>query len=162
MLTAYAIDDPEMPLSARLNAPSAIRVLEAANLWALRPDCTVVVSGSSPAAQIMARRLESLGVPEDHLTVDGDSDGSAGSAKHLRGIAEGHPVIVVTSAGHMRQTVGASRRQGVTPIPAPIDNRLPRTAAPEPWDTSPAHLQASDLAIHEYLGLAWYRRTDRL
>jgi len=162
VLTAYAIDDPEMPLSAQMNAPSAFRVLEAANLWSLRPDCTVVVSGSTPAAHIMARQLRSLGVPENLLKVDGDSDNTAGSADYVKRISGGRPVFLVTSAGHMRRAVGTFRNRGMAPIPAPTDYRLPRTAAVEFWGMSPAHLQASDLAVHEYLGLAWYRLTGRL
>jgi len=162
VLTGFAIDDPEMPLSAQMNASSAYRVLEAANLWSLRPDCLVVISGSNPTAQIMARQLQSLGVPEDRVKVDGDSDNTAGSADHVERIARGRPVFVVTSAGHMRRAVETFRKRGMIPIPAPTDYRLPKTAAMEFWGTSPAHLQASDFAFHEYLGLAWYRLTDRL
>jgi len=162
VLTAYGTDDPELPLSAQMNAPSAFRVLETANLWSLRPDCTIVVSGSSPAAEIMARQLRSLGVPESQLKVDADSDSTAESADYLRKIAGGRPVFLVTSAGHMRRAVGTFRNRGLTPIPAPTDYRLIRTPADAPLNVSPSHLQASDLAFHEYLGLAWYRLTGRL
>ena len=162
VLTAYAIDDPEMPLSAQMNAPSAFRVLEAANLWSLRPDCTVVVSGSSPAAEIMARQLESLGIPESQLKVDADSDSTAESADYLRKIAGGRPVFLVTSAGHMRRAVGTFRNVGLAPIPAPTDYRLTRNPADAALNIGPSYLQASDLAFHEYLGLAWYRVTGRL
>ena len=51
VLTAYVADDENMPLSSRPNASSAFRILEAANLRVLRPDCRVIVSGSAPAAR---------------------------------------------------------------------------------------------------------------
>lgn len=161
VLTGYAVDDPEIPLSSRTNAPSAFRMLEAANLWALRPDCTIVVSGSSPAAGIMVRQLKVLGVPESQLMVDGESDSTAESAEYLRRIAGGRPVFLVTSAGHMRRAVWAFRNRGLVAIPAPTDYRLTRNPADALLNISPSHLQASDLAFHEYLGLAWYRLTGR-
>jgi uncharacterized SAM-binding protein YcdF (DUF218 family) len=162
VLTAYAIQDPELPMSAQMNGPSAHRVLEAANLWAARPDCTVVVTGSSPTAQIMASQLRSLGIPGDLMIVDGASDSTAASAQYVRSITGGGPVFLVTSAGHMRRALGTFRHRGLAPIPAPTDYRLPRNPADSLWSTSPAYLQASDLAFHEYLGIAWYRLTDRL
>ena len=162
VLTAYAVDDPEVPLSAQMNAPSALRVLEAANLWAARPDCTVVVTGSSPAAHVMARQLRSLGVPDDRLEVDGDSDSTSESADYLKTVARGRPMFLVTSAGHMRRAVGTFRRRGMTPVPAPTDYRLTKSRVDVLWTTSPSNLQSSDLAVHEYLGLAWYRLTGNL
>lgn len=162
VLTGFAIDDPEMPLSARMNASSSFRVLEAANLWSLRPDCTVVVTGSSPAAQLMAQQLLLLGIPGNLVKIDGDADNTAGSARYLKQIAGGRPVFLVTSAGHMRRALGTFRKAGMLPIPAPTDYRLPRSTPIDHWGTSPSHLQASDLAVHEYLGFAWYRLTDRL
>jgi len=162
VLTAYAVRDPELSLSAQMNGPSALRVLEAANLWATRRDCVVVVTGSTPAAQIMADQLRSLGIPDDRLTVDDASDSTAASAEYVGSIAEGGPVFLVTSAGHMRRALGTFRHRGMVPIPVPTDYRLTRNLPDAFWPTSPAYLQASDLAVHEYLGLAWYRLTDRL
>lgn len=162
VLTGYAVDDPELPLTARINAPSSLRVLEAANLWSLRPDCTVVITGSSPAAQFMARQLVLLGIPENYVKVDGDATDTAGSARYLKQIAGGRPVFLVTSAGHMRRAIGTFRKAGMMPIPVPTDYRLPRSTPIDLWRTSPAYLQASDLAVHEYLGFAWYRLTDKL
>lgn len=162
VLTAYAVDNPDLPLSAQMNAPSALRVLEAANLWSLRPDCTVVVSGSRPTAEIMARQLRSLGIPASRLKVDIDSDNTAESATFSSSIAEGRPVFLVTSAGHMRRAVGAFRSQGLVPIPSPTDYRATSNPLRTVLNISPEHLQASDLAFHEYLGLAWYHLTGRL
>lgn len=161
VLTGYAADDADMSLSGKLNASSAFRVLEAANLWAARPDCLVVVSGSATAADIMARQLRSLGIPIEALVVDGDSDSTAESAEYLGNVAKGESLFLVTSAGHMRRAVGVMRKQGLNPIPAPTDYRLPRLARHASWTTSAAHLQASDLAVHEYVAIVWYRLSGR-
>ena len=71
-------------------------------------------------------------------------------------------MFLVTFAGHMRRAVGVFRKKGVVTIPAPTDYMLPRSAWHASWTTSAVHLQASDLAVHEYLGIAWYRLTGRL
>jgi uncharacterized SAM-binding protein YcdF (DUF218 family) len=162
VLTAYAADDPDMSLSGRLNASAAFRVLEAANLWAARPDCVVVVSGAATAADIMARQLRSLGIPDRSLLVDGDSDSTAESAVYLSRLAGDRSLFLVTSAGHMRRAVGVFRKRGMDPIPAPTDYQLPRLARHASWTTSATHLQASDFAVHEYVAIAWYRLTNRI
>ena len=161
VLTAYAADDADMPLSSRLGYSSTQRVLEAANLFARRPDCRVIVSGDPTAAKIMGEQLRALGVPEDQLQIDGVAGDTAASAASLRSVLAGRPVFLVTSAGHMQRAVGVFRKQGVVPIPAPTDFQLPRSVRQAEWDSSPFHLQASDLAVNEYLALAWYRLSGR-
>ncbi len=162
VLTAYAADDPLMPLSGKMNGSAAFRVLEAANLRSARPDCRVIVSGSKDAALIMGKQLQVLGVPADRLTIDVASNNTAASAKQLGSLIGNKPVFLVTSAGHMRRAVGVFRKHGMLPIPAPTDYWLPRHARQASWTTSAEHLQASDLAFHEYVGLAWYRLTGRI
>ena len=70
VLTAYAAGDANMPESAHMNASSAFRILEAANLSLLRPDCRVIVTGSAEAARIMGHQLRTLGVPDERLSID--------------------------------------------------------------------------------------------
>ncbi len=157
VLTAYAADDEDMPLSSRLSYSTALRVLEAANLFARRPDCQVIVSGDAVAAGLMGEQLRQLGVPEDRLLIDAVADDTADSAENLRPAMAGKQVFLVTSAGHMQRAMGVFRKRGVLAIAAPTDFQLPRSAWHAEWTWSPFHLQASDLAVHEYLALAWYR-----
>lgn len=157
VLTGWAADDDVFPLSAKMNSASAFRVLEAANLHALRPDCRVLVSGSATAAGVMGRQLQMLGVPEHDLIIDVMSKTTAESAVHVRNLLGSAPVFLVSSAGHMRRSMWALEQQGLRPVAAPTDYMLPGSMRQASWTTSPLHLQASDLAVHEYLGLAWYR-----
>lgn len=157
VLTGWATDDDVFPLSAKLNSASAFRVLEAANLYAARPDCRVLVSGSVTAARIMRKQLQQLGIPEVALLLDSESMNTAASAARARELLGDAPVFLVSSAGHMRRAVWTFQQQGVRPIPAPTDHRLPRSPWSASWTTSATHLQASNLAMHEYAGLAWYR-----
>jgi uncharacterized SAM-binding protein YcdF (DUF218 family) len=49
VLTGWAGDDPNLPLSAKLNDASAYRVLLALELYRERPDCRVIVTGHGTA-----------------------------------------------------------------------------------------------------------------
>jgi len=157
VLTGWAEDDDFFPLSAKMNSSSAFRVLEAANLYAARPDCRILVSGSATAARIMHQQLQLLGVPAQALLIDIESNDTAASAARVRELLGKAPVFLVSSAGHMRRAMWTFQQQGVRPIAAPTDHLLPRSPRSASWTTSALHLQASDLAMHEYAGLAWYR-----
>ena len=162
VLTGYAARDRNLPLSSRLNSTSAFRVIESAFIFAKRPDCKVIVSGSPAAASIMAGHLRQLGVPDASLTVDRGSSSTVDSALRVSQRTEGASVFLVTSAGHMPRAVASFLKQGVKTIPAPTDYRLPREVRRASWTQSPTHLRISDLAAREYLALAWYRLTGRI
>jgi len=157
VLTGWAADDDFFPLSAKMNSSSAFRVLEAANLHAARPDCRVLVSGSVTAARIMHQQLQRLGIPNHALLIDAESKNTAASAARVRELLGEAPVFLVSSAGHMRRAMWTFQQQGIRPIAAPTDHLLPKSPRRASWTTSATHLQASDLAAHEYAGLAWYR-----
>jgi uncharacterized SAM-binding protein YcdF (DUF218 family) len=157
VLTGWAADDDNFPLSSKMNAASAFRVLEAANLHAARPDCRVLVSGSATAARIMRQQLLRLGIPDEAITIDIVPNGTAASAAGTRELLGDAPVFLVSSAGHMRRAMWAFLQHGIRPIAAPTDYLLPLSPWRASWTTSALHLQASDLAAHEYAGLAWYK-----
>src|SRR5262245_17100640 len=48
MLGAYGADDPNMPLSSKLNPSAMFRVVETVHLWRACLDCTVIVTGLDP------------------------------------------------------------------------------------------------------------------
>jgi uncharacterized SAM-binding protein YcdF (DUF218 family) len=161
VLTGWAAEDPNMPLSGRLSASAAYRVLLALELFHDRPDCRVIVSGDAPTARTMGAVLAKLGVPSDQLVLEEGSLTTAESAVNLRPLVRDEPFFLVTSAGHLPRAMGAIERQQLRAIPAPTDHQLPnqiRRAEPRP---SPNSLAVSDLAIHEYLGRLYYRLRGR-
>jgi uncharacterized SAM-binding protein YcdF (DUF218 family) len=162
VLTAYAALDDTMPESSRLNSSSVFRVIEAANLSKRRPDCRIIVSGSELSASLMSAQLRGLGVSQDRIMIDGESPDTSDSAARVNVLAAGRPVFLVTSAGHMRRALGVFRKSGTPAIPAPTDYWLPHNPWNASWTQSSLHLQASDLAVHEYFALAWYRLTGRM
>lgn len=161
VLTGWASEDPEMPLSGRLSASAAYRILMALELYHDRPDCNVIVTGDPTTTRIMGAVLEKLGVPREKLVLESGSLTTAESAAHLRPLVGDGSFFLVTSAGHLPRAMAAVEKQRLHAVPAPTDHQLPhRWSLAEPWP-SPNSLSVSDLAIHEYLGRLYYRLRGR-
>lgn len=161
VLTGWAGDDANLPLSGRLNSASAYRVLLALELFTERPDCAVIVTGSGDSARLMGETLVKLGIPAPRMRIDTESVTTADSARQMRAWLGARPFFLVTSAGHMPRTLASMSGQGLHAIPAPTDFRLPREIGSASLTPSPDSLAASDLAAHEYLGAIWYALRDR-
>lgn len=157
VLTGWATDDRDMPLTGRFGTSTAFRVLHALELFRGRPDCNVVVSGDPTTAHIMGQALLELGIPAAKLQLETRSHTTAESADHLVALVGNDQFFLVTSAGHLPRSMEAMRRSGLNAIPAPTDHKLSRDWRRADWNPRPASLAISDLAIHEYLGRLWYR-----
>ncbi len=66
-------------------------------------------------------------------------------------------IALVTSAWHMPRAAWAFRRAGFQVIPAPTDYVTRRPLAPIDWLPSAKGVQHTREALHERLGLLWYR-----
>jgi uncharacterized SAM-binding protein YcdF (DUF218 family) len=162
ILAAYAADDSDMPLSSRTNGAGLYRVVEGVHLWRRCQDCTVIVTGFSPTTDVMAELVVSLGVPQAQVQIDSDAANTSDSAANMRRTLGDRPFFLVTSAGHMPRSMGVFTKAGLRPLPAPTDHQLPKTVADANWHLSTFHLQCSDLAVHEHIGMWWYRLRGRL
>lgn len=162
VLTGYAKADALIPLSANVNTASGFRVLEAARIFNRARRMTIIISGNDEVPLIMRDLLIAMGVPEKFITTDAISYNTYESALNLRNRLKGKRFYLVTSAGHMPRSMGVFRKQDLEPVPAPT-NYL-STASMRDWNILPngQHLAISDLAVHEYLGLIWYRLLGRL
>lgn len=161
VLTGWAAEDPDMPLSGRLSASAAYRILMALELFRDRPDCSVIVSGDETTARVMGAVLAKLGVPDDQLVIEGDSITTADSAVNLRPLVADEAFFLVTSSGHLPRAMAAIEKQRLRAIPAPTDHQLPRQWRKVELRPAPSSLTVSDLAIHEYLGWLYYRLRGR-
>jgi len=162
VLTAYATEDALMPLSSYVNSSSAYRLLEANHLYRACAQCEIIVSGYDAAAVIMKTLLTELAVPAEKIQVDGNSPHTVNSALNLSSLLGNKPFFLVTSAGHMPRAMGVFIKQGMQPIPAPTDFSLPKDPLEASITPSPLHLYFSNLAINEYVGLAWYYLTGKI
>lgn len=156
VLTGYAADDPQMPLTGRLHYASGFRVLMALALEEQCRACDVIISGEPTTAKVMGEALISLGLPKDRLILETASKNTAASAVNLKPMLS-EPFFLITSAGHMRRSLAVLRAQGLEPIAVPTDYQGPKDWRKAELRPSPQSLFASDLAMHEYIGWVWYR-----
>jgi uncharacterized SAM-binding protein YcdF (DUF218 family) len=157
VLTGYAADDPEMPLTGRLNASSAHRVTMVMQLRRTCPACRVIVSGKNVTAKVMGEVLVELGLDPTRLQLEDRSTTTAQSAHNLREILNDETFFLVTSAGHMTRSIEAMSKVNLKPIAVPTDHQMPRRWSAAQLQPTPDSLRVSDLAVHEYLGRLWYR-----
>lgn len=157
VLAAYAANDPNMALSDRPNSATLYRVVEGVHLWRRCQDCAVIVTGSAPTTEVMRDLMVSLGVPVERVQLDSDSADTATSAIHVARMLGRDSFYLVTSAGHMPRSIAVFEAAGMRPLAAPTDHRLPMSVANADWNLSTFHLECSDLAVHERLGMWWYR-----
>lgn len=115
--------------------------------------------GKRSAASAMARMAGEWGVPEQALRVESASTNTHENllyAKQLLGPAPGR-LWLVTSALHMPRSVGVAEAQGLRVIPYPCDFRADQAFRWQmflPMNEGPLALEA---ALHELLGMVFYR-----
>ncbi len=69
------------------------------------------------------------------------------------------PILLVTSAAHMPRSVACFRAAGIEPLIYPVDYRAIRPGRSIGGVTS--NMDRADFALHEWIGLAYYRLTGR-
>jgi uncharacterized SAM-binding protein YcdF (DUF218 family) len=159
---------------AELNSDSVYRCLHAAEVYRRGPPRLVVVSGgkvdpSSPGptlAEAMRGFLAELGVRNSDLVIEDKSrttyENAVESGRLLkeRGVTK---IILVTGATHMPRALAVFRGQGIETSAAPCHFR----AAPFEHDLydflpSPSAARGFQDALHEWIGIIWYRLHGRM
>ena len=157
VMAGYAADEDYYPLSSMVNASSLFRLVEALHIWRSNPTLQIIITGHSEVPEIMGRVLVAMGVEDERIVLENRSSNSYESAVNVKAILQDAPFLLVTSAGHMPRSMGVFQGLGLSPIPAPTDYQ--GNIDPFKVDLLPTagRLNFSDLALHEYLGLLWYR-----
>lgn len=120
-----------------------------------------VVAGQTAEAPVVKRFLVDLGVPEKQVLLELKSRDTIENARYCSEILKSrgfrHPLLV-TSAYHMPRSINAFRLAGVAVTPVP--SQFSTGGSGGNWvhylPSSPA-LYNSSRALHEYLGILWYR-----
>jgi uncharacterized SAM-binding protein YcdF (DUF218 family) len=134
-----------------------------------RTGLPVLVSGGKPdgaaesEAQLMARALrEDFSVPV--RWVESDSDNTAQNAFHsaiqLRQAGIGH-ILLVTDAVHMPRAYQVFTRAGLQVSAAPTNYLARGPLKAIDFVPNAVALRDSSYALHEWLGLLWYRLAHR-
>jgi uncharacterized SAM-binding protein YcdF (DUF218 family) len=137
-------------------------VVEGVRLHKALPGSKLLLSGGGgsdpvPEAEVMARIAVLLGVRPQDVRLEPDSLDTADQAEFIAKMLGKEKFILVTSAAHMPRSMALFRRRGLQPIPAPADFRAPNTQSSDLTRFFPGvgPLGQTQIAVHEYLGLAW-------
>lgn len=149
-------------------ASSAMRALEAARVYKMLEEPLVIVSGGdvsrkrnwSPEASALRDAVVKLGVLPQHVLLDSDSQNTRAHALNLvrllkdRGISD---FVLVTSPTHMLRSILTFRSVGANPVPSPCHSPVDNKQGWSAFCPSPEALVFVQQAMHDYLGLAYYR-----
>lgn len=113
-------------------------------------------------ARIDQRILMDLGVPATHLHAETLSRDTAENARYSKAICEREGYtrpILVTSAAHLPRSVRLFQAVGLDVLPVPAYRRTwSDQAFPfRSWLPSASALKTTSAALHEYIGLLYYR-----
>ena len=155
-------DDLRLPASEKLSSHSLARLIEGIRLHRELPQTKLLLSGgavfgSRSSAEVMARVAIEMGVNPKALALETESRDTGEEAALIQGMVKNNPFILVTSAAHMPRSLVLCRRQGLQPVPAPSDFQVKRDKAWSPGKFFPSGqaISKAQIAVHEYLGLAW-------
>jgi uncharacterized SAM-binding protein YcdF (DUF218 family) len=157
VLAAHAEKDVNRPVSSNVNSSTAFRLIEAVRLFRKNPKSKVIVSGPDSMSLVMKQVLVELGISADNIVVENKSGSTHESALNLKDKLEHGDFFLVTSAGHMPRSMGVFKKLNMNPMPAPTDYMSRKNYMAISYLPSPLHLYYSDLAVHEYLGILWYK-----
>lgn len=119
--------------------------------------------GQPSVAALMAATAISSGVPASAVETEDESRNTHENIEYSRERIAAHPgeVWLVTSAIHMPRAMAVSRRLGLQPTPYPCDYRATETRHWYAWLPNSGGPAALSGALHELVGLAWYRLRGR-
>jgi len=159
---------PEYEGKDVLHSYAMMRTLYAARL-AKKTGLDVYATGGKPLSvqydaegDVMKRFLIEQGLDASHVFAENLANNTWENASLIKVMLEkkgiSH-VVLVTSAWHMPRSVGCFEAQGLNVIPAPTDY-LTKMSAYDVRSYLPAGkaFYDSSLALHEYLGLFFYRQ----
>lgn len=151
-----------VPLSSQISQDSLLRIIEAIIILRQNPGSRLLLSGTVPQddsqsnASIMAHLAMQLGVPPQAILLEERPLDTKDEAKFIKETIQQAPFILVTSALHMHRAMQLFHKQGLSPIPAPVNYTI-LTNIPFSLIPDAIALQSSEKSIHEYLGIIWAR-----
>ena len=157
---------PDFTGKGRPSREAIARIVTAVRLYR-RLDLPIIVSGGriftdESEAVLMGRFLRDLGVPEERIILESNSRDTRENALYTKEICERMGFkrpILITSATHMRRAILSFETAGMEATPFPSHFRVWEGKRYSWLDYLPSAgaLEGTSAAMHEYLGLLFYR-----
>ena len=127
------------------------------------PNFQIIISGTDPLnpeskeAKEVEDFLVERGIPEENIILEDKSRTTKESAENLKNLVVEEPFFLVTSAYHMPRSMESFQKMGANPIAAPADFKIKESYDILDFFPDAQNLRNSDIALHEYFGILWYR-----
>ena len=155
------IRDPKVPSIDQLSASSLSRLLEGIRIRLVLPGGKLICSGyggvdSVSNASVMRNAALELGLDGSSIQMLEKAANTWEEAQYYRErFGTSVPLILVTSATHMKRAMMVFNAMGLNPIPAPTDFIVKKRIRRD-W-LSHENFRKVQIALHEYIGLVYYR-----
>lgn len=159
------VNDAALPSFGQLNESALGRLVQGVMLYRQNPGRKLICSGFSysgrtPNATVLANTAVGLGVnPKDTLQlVKPSSTWEEAQDFKTRFGGKGN-LFLVTSAIHMPRAMETFRKAGLHPLAVPTSFMVKKDPDKSiyTWNPSWSKIQMSDRALHEYIGMWYYR-----
>ena len=151
-------------MTSQISTESLYRVLEGVRLYKAGPGRKLILSGGGgddpvPESQTMSRIALIMGVNPPDIIQESTSLDTEEQARLIRPMVGREKFFLVTSASHLPRAMAMFQKQGLLPLAAPVGHLVRQAPHWSPGDCFPGSgsLQRFEVALHEYLGLAWAR-----
>ena len=100
-----------------------------------------------------------LGVPDEEIILERDSQDTKDQARLIQGIVGEEPFLLVTSASHMPRSMALFENVGLHPRPAPTGfmSKAGQGWSPSAYWPSSGDLRKTERAFYEIMGTLWGR-----
>ena len=159
-------DDKRLPANSQLEAGSIARLSEGIRIHRLFPGSTLITSGyagtsnDTPHAIVAAKAAILLGVDPASIKRQETPENTWQEAlTYKQMFGDSATLVLVTSAIHIPRTMYLFRKAGLKPIAAPADFMVKneKRKSMQYWFPSAGYIKEMEDAVHEYVGLAWYK-----
>ncbi len=159
---------PDLPASGQLMSSALARLAEGIRIYNQIPESRLICSGNSMSrrttqAEMLANAAIELGVsPNDTIQNRSPQNTSEEIQAYKERFGDRSPVIVVTSAYHMKRALMICESEGLRAIPAPTDYYIKKDPQKSSFNFGPSILKIQMLqsALHEYAGMAKIKLFD--
>lgn len=156
------ISDPGLPVTSQISFESLARLTEAVRLYRSLPGTKIILSGGAvfdpvSNARIYFKTARIMDVPARDLVLSDQARDTEEEARLIENLVGKDPLILVTSAYHMRRAMALFKKRGMDPTPAPAAHLVKERSDRAPGDffPSPGGLQKTQMAVREYLSIIW-------
>lgn len=149
------------PALQQLSNTAIARLLEGIRQLKLGSNCKLVVSGWSNGetnglahADVVAAAAQELGISSETIIRFPFAKDTIDEAQFLLMEVGDTPFRLVTSAAHMPRAMAIFQHLGLSPDAAPTDHLVRKSRW---WRLTANNLLISQKAIHEYVGMLWFK-----